>query len=108
MVLTVREAFARAGEPGVKVTVEGVLAVPVEGPSRLAPSHDELEQLRNSIVVLTDVDLLTRACPLLMGGSFHLIERATVAGTLRTTNQKAFTAELTDVSGIDLAFDAFS
>ncbi len=102
MVLTVREALARAGDPGVKVTVEGVLAVPVKGPPHLAPSQDELEQLRNSIVVLTDVDPLTRACPPLVGGSFHLVARATVAGTLRTTDQKAFTAELTDVSGIDL------
>ena len=108
MVLTVREALARAGDPGVEVTVEGVLAVPVKGSPHLASSQDELERLRNSIVVLTDVDPLTRACPLLVGGSFHLIERATVAGTLRTTDQNTFTAELTDVSGIDLAFDAFS
>ncbi len=73
MVLTVREALARAGDPGVEVTVEGVLAVPVKGPPHLAPSQDELDQLRNSIVVLTDVDPLTRACPPLPGGSFHLV-----------------------------------
>ena len=107
MVLTVREALARAGEPGVEVTVRGVLGVPVKGPPHLAPTRDELDQLRNSIVVLTDIDPLIRACPALVGGSFHLVERATVAGILQTTNL-AFAAELTNVSGIDVTFDACS
>ncbi len=48
MVLTVREALARAGDPGVKVTVAGVLAVPVKGPPHLAPSQDELGSARKA------------------------------------------------------------